>query len=117
MGDYSYNRLFCIWKQSYAQCVSACLDHRFSVSGMWTYAGRNQTFAPGFCGSMADAPIYLCSGAGSRSICLGTLYLQEEYWNMVQKILYSSHYLYDSLLYLAYVPILSKPPADELLPL
>lgn len=115
MGDYDYNRLFCIRKQSDAQHMPHGLAYRISMSCMRTYQSRNPVITSGFCRGMADASIYLCNRNLRSGICMEPLYCQTKSGKYFKGMFGDDGHSNDCFLHMAHVPVLSRSTTNDLL--
>lgn len=115
MGDYIYNRLFCVPKNHYRKCVSGGGDDRISLPGVWTYEGICVLAAFGFFRGIKNTCIYLCSAFIFAGVFLEPLCKRTKSRKTLAGFGRGVDRLHDSILYLADDSLFSGRTSDELL--
>lgn len=115
MGDYIYNRLFCVSENGDGKRLPGGGDDWVSMPGVWTYKGICKPFASGFLWRMENTCIYLCSAFVFDSVFLESLCKRTEGRKTAVAIRSGIDCFYDSILYLADVDVFPRRTSDELL--
>ena len=115
MGDYYYNRLFCVHKKILVQFVSAGGNNGVSMSGMRDDESGFLSIASGFCGSLSDASIHLCNWRICGDIRMEPLYSPGKGGKVLEYYTDCDYDRYDIILFVEDENVFSGRSAYELL--